>query len=95
MQTRMKNPALLLENANAGIQILMSSIFQSGISPEVLEFAGLRVGQMNNCELCIGQSLVKAESNAEIRERIQLCCIGEIQMYLPMLNARPWKSRKP
>ena len=70
MEARMKNPALVL-NVNQAIQTMMTPIFQSGIQPELLDFVGLRVGQMNNCELCIGQSLVKAEDNPAIKDRIE------------------------
>jgi alkylhydroperoxidase family enzyme len=55
MQARMKNPALLLE-ANPSIQAMMGSIFASGIDKTILDLVALRVGQMNECELCIGQS---------------------------------------
>lgn len=55
MQARMKNPALLLE-ANPSIQAMMGTIFASGIDKAILDLVGLRVGQMNECELCVGQS---------------------------------------
>lgn len=70
MESRMKNPALIL-GANSSIQTMMSSIYQSGISLELLEYVGLRVGQMNNCELCIGESITKAKNNPVTRERIE------------------------
>jgi len=52
----MKNPALLLE-ANPPIQALVGRIFASGIDSKVLDLVALHVGQMNECELCVGQSL--------------------------------------
>ncbi|SEA09267.1 Alkylhydroperoxidase family enzyme, contains CxxC motif [Arachidicoccus rhizosphaerae] len=70
METRMKNPALIL-GANPAIQTLMGTIYQSGISLELLEYVGLRVGQLNNCELCIGESLVRAKNNVVTRNRIE------------------------
>lgn len=70
MESRMKNPAMILD-ANPAIQTLMGSIYQSGISSELLEYVGLRVGQMNNCELCIGESIVRAKNNTSTRERIE------------------------
>jgi alkylhydroperoxidase family enzyme len=70
METRMKNPALIL-GANPAIQTLMGTIYQSGISLELLEYVGLRVGQMNNCELCIGESLIRANDNEITRDRIE------------------------
>jgi len=55
MQARMKNPALLLE-ANPAIQAMMGNVYSSGIDKTVLDLVGLRVAQMNECELCIGES---------------------------------------
>ena len=66
----MKNPALIL-SVNPAIQEVMSPIYQSGISLELIEYVGLRVGQLNNCELCVGQSFVRAETNSSIKNRIE------------------------
>jgi len=70
MESRMKNPALVL-GVNPDIQTMMGSIYQSGISYELLEYVGLRVGQMTNCELCIGEAIVKAKDNPVTRDRIE------------------------
>lgn len=66
----MKNPALVLD-VNPAIQTIMGSIYQSGISLELLEYVGLRVAQINNCELCIGEAIVKAKDNPSTRDRIE------------------------
>lgn len=66
----MKNPALIL-GANPSIQALMGTVFQSGISLELLEYVGLRVGQMTNCELCIGESITRADGNPTTRDKIE------------------------
>ncbi|WP_442591872.1 carboxymuconolactone decarboxylase family protein [Pedobacter sp. AW31-3R] len=70
MESRMKNPALVL-GVNPAIQSVMGAIYQSGLSYELLEYVGLRVGQMTSCELCIGEALVKAQSNPVTRDRIE------------------------
>lgn len=70
MESRMKNPALVL-GVNPAIQTMMGSIYQSGISYELLEYVGLRVGQITNCELCIGEAIVKAKDNPQTRDRIE------------------------
>lgn len=70
MESRMKNPALVL-GANAAIQTMMGTIYQSGISFELLEYVGLRVGQMTSCELCIGEAITKANDNPTTRDRIE------------------------
>lgn len=66
----MKNPALVID-VNPPIQTMLSTIYQSDISAELLEYVGLRVGQMNNCELCIDQSFVRAKMNPETKNRIE------------------------
>lgn len=70
MEARMKNPALVL-GVNPAVQDMMGSIYQSGISLELLEYVGLRIGQMNNCELCIGDAIVRAKDNPVTRERVE------------------------
>lgn len=70
MESRMKNPALIL-GVNPAIQTIMGSIYQSGLSYELLEYVGLRVGQMNNCDLCIGEAIIKSKDNPVTRDRIE------------------------
>ncbi|NOT93883.1 carboxymuconolactone decarboxylase family protein [Ferruginibacter sp.] len=70
MESRMKNPAMVL-GINSAIQTMMEPIYQSGISFELLEYVGLRVGQINNCELCIGEAIRKAKDNPVTRDRIE------------------------
>jgi AhpD family alkylhydroperoxidase len=71
MEPRMKNPVMVLENANPGIQTMMSAIRDSGLSADVIDFVGLRVWQMNNCELCIGLHMTKALTDPALKERIE------------------------
>jgi alkylhydroperoxidase family enzyme len=70
METRMKNPALIL-GINPSIQTMMGSIYQSGLAFELLEYVGLRVGQMTSCELCIGEAITKANNNPTTRDRVE------------------------
>lgn len=70
MKPRMKNPALILPGANEGIQGLLGAIFQSGVPKEVFELTSLRVGQLNVCELCIGQAMAGLEPGSERAKRI-------------------------
>lgn len=70
MAPRMKNPALIL-NANSAIKALMDAIYQSEISFELLEYVGLRVGQMTSCELCIGEAITKANGSPTTRDRME------------------------
>lgn len=71
MQPRMKNPIMVLEKVNPAIQAMMSAIRESGLSPDIIDFVGLRVGQMNNCELCIGLHMTKALNDPALKDRIQ------------------------
>jgi hypothetical protein len=45
------------------------AIFESGVDKTALDFAGLRVGQMDNCELCVGQSLSGVDRNAGAKSK--------------------------
>lgn len=71
MQARMKNPAVILPGANGAIQALMASIYQSGVAKDVLDLVGLRVGQLNVCQLCIGQAMSGLEPGGKQAERLQ------------------------
>lgn len=70
MELRMKNPALIL-GVNPAIQTMIGPIYQSGIPVETLEYVSLRVGQMNNCELCIGGSTTRAKDNPAVSDKIE------------------------
>lgn len=60
MQPRMKNPAMVLD-ATPAIQDMMKSVFGSGVDPVTLTLVSLRVGQMNECRLCIQDSMGKGD----------------------------------
>jgi AhpD family alkylhydroperoxidase len=66
----MKNPALLLDGAGPAIQALLGSIFQSGVPRSTLDIVGLRVAQMNSCELCIAQSAAAVGDDDRGRARL-------------------------
>ena len=70
MEARMKNPALILE-VNPAIQSMMTPIYQSGLDLELLEYVSLRVGQLNNCELCISQSFIRADAKPNMKNKIE------------------------
>jgi AhpD family alkylhydroperoxidase len=66
----MKNPALVLDGAHQAMQALVESVFHSGVPRPTLDIVGLRVAQMNNCELCIGQSAAAVGDDEQARERL-------------------------
>ena len=53
MQSRMKNPAMLLPGAMQGLMAVNGAIHKSGISATVIELVHLRVSQINGCAVCI------------------------------------------
>ena len=55
MTPRVKN-AGQLPGVYPAIQAIMFGIHQSGLPKSVLDLVGLRVGQMNECALCVSQS---------------------------------------
>ena len=58
---------MVLPGVNDGIQTMMAAIFKSGIAKPILDLVGLRVGQMNNCQLCIGQQMNETGDEASTR----------------------------
>lgn len=69
MNSRMKNPALVLD-VNPAIQAMVGPIFQSGLPKGLLDLVGLRVSQLNTCELCIGDAIEAGRDTPEMQEKI-------------------------
>ena len=53
IQARMKNPAMVLPAAMAGIGSLYEAIHSGGVPPTTLELVHLRVSQINECSPCV------------------------------------------
>jgi AhpD family alkylhydroperoxidase len=70
MQTRMKNPALVLPDAMKGIQDLIKATAQGGVPRQTLELIGLRTSQINGCAVCIHGHLREAKKLGESDERL-------------------------
>lgn len=64
---RMKNPALLLPQANDGIQTVIKSVYAAGVPKEILELVHLRASQINGCTFCV---MMGAESAKTTPERL-------------------------
>lgn len=64
MQARMKNPAMVLD-ATPAIQSMMQTVFGSGVDPTTLNLIALRVGQMNECRLCIADAMGKGDNRLD------------------------------
>ena len=70
MQSRIKNPAMLLHEALQPLLALHSVVAKSGLSPNISALIHLRVSQVNGCSVCVDigwRQLKKAgESDARL-----------------------------
>jgi alkylhydroperoxidase family enzyme len=53
MQSRMKNPAMILPGAMDALQALVKSAEKGGVAKRTLGFVHLRVSQVNGCSVCV------------------------------------------
>ncbi|GAD81835.1 carboxymuconolactone decarboxylase family protein [Nocardia asteroides] len=53
MQSRMKNPAMVLTDAMGPIQQVLQAVQTGGVDGEILELVHLRVSQINGCSACV------------------------------------------
>jgi AhpD family alkylhydroperoxidase len=70
MQTRMKNPAMILPDAMKGIQNLYKAMNQGGVPQRTLELVHLRVSQINGCSACVSSGVHSARKAGETDERL-------------------------
>lgn len=53
MQSRMKNPAMVVPGAMQAMMALNAAVKNSGVSATILELVHLRVSQINGCAICV------------------------------------------
>ncbi|MEV0391224.1 carboxymuconolactone decarboxylase family protein [Nonomuraea sp. NPDC050643] len=53
MQSRMRNPAVVLPGAMEPIQQLFKAVHAGGVDGQTLELVHLRVSQINGCSACV------------------------------------------
>jgi alkylhydroperoxidase family enzyme len=53
MESRMKNPAMVLPGVSDAIQGLVKAAYKGGVSPRTLELVHLRASQINGCSACV------------------------------------------
>lgn len=70
IQARMKNPAVVIPEANSAIQDLIKATFKGGVSPRTLELVHLRASQINGCSFCVGTSANSIQTKGESVERL-------------------------
>ncbi|MEV4006879.1 carboxymuconolactone decarboxylase family protein [Actinomadura sp. NPDC049753] len=70
MQSRMKNPAMVLPGAMQPIQELFKAVHSGGVSAETLELVHLRVSQINGCSACVDAGAKTARKAGVTDERL-------------------------
>jgi len=70
IEPRMKNPAVVIPEANAAIQDLIKAAFKGGVPPRTLELVHLRASQINGCSFCVVSSLHTGKQKGESDERL-------------------------
>ncbi len=70
MQQRMKNPALIIPEANSGIQTLIKATHTGGVPPATLELVHLRASQINSCSFCVDSGSRSMRKYGESEDRI-------------------------
>ena len=70
MQSRMKNPAMIIPEAMAGIQALQVATTKGELPAKTLALVHLRASQINGCAPCIEGGTREAKKGGESDERL-------------------------
>jgi AhpD family alkylhydroperoxidase len=70
MQTRMKNPAMLIPDAMQALLALNSATEKAGVPSTTLGLAHLRVSQINGCSVCVDMGWRMLKKAGESDERL-------------------------
>jgi len=70
MQSRIKNPALIVPGALEALQQLGTSTANAGVPETTLYLVHLRASQINGCSVCVDMHSRELEHAGESRERI-------------------------
>jgi len=70
IQPRMKNPGLVIPEANSAIQDLIKATYKGGVSPRTLELVHLRASQINGCSFCVASGARSGKQKDESDERL-------------------------
>ncbi len=70
METRMKNPGMVLPEATAAIQDLIRASFSGGVPRRTMELVHLRASQINGCSFCVASGARSARKAGESDERL-------------------------
>jgi AhpD family alkylhydroperoxidase len=70
MQSRIKNPAMLLPDAMQALLALISVVEKSGLSSTILGLVHLRASQVNGCSVCVDLGWRQLKKAGETDERL-------------------------
>ena|SRR5487761_57373 len=70
MQSRMKNPAMIVPEAMQSLQALGKSVKQSGVPRRTLDLVHLRASQINGCSVCVDMHSRSLKKIGETDERL-------------------------
>jgi AhpD family alkylhydroperoxidase len=70
MQSRMKNPAMLLPDAMPAMLALNSVLEKSGLSSTIRGLVHLRISQVNGCSVCVDMGWRHLRKDGETDERL-------------------------
>jgi AhpD family alkylhydroperoxidase len=66
----MQSPAMILPDANKGVQYLIQAIGQGGAPQKTLELVHMRASQINGCSVCVEYGIGAASRSGEALERL-------------------------
>ncbi|GAB3410468.1 carboxymuconolactone decarboxylase family protein [Flindersiella endophytica] len=70
MQSRMPNPATLLDGASKAVYSLIKVTRQSDVPESTFGLVHLRVSQINGCSFCVDSGVKSAKQSGETDERL-------------------------
>jgi AhpD family alkylhydroperoxidase len=70
VQSRMKNPAMIIPDAMQAILALNASTEKGGVPPATLALVHLRASQINGCSACVDSGVRSARKDGESDERL-------------------------
>ena len=70
MQSRMKNPAMVITAAMQPVQALWAAAQMGGVPARTLSLVHLRASQINGCSVCVDSGSCHAKKAGETDERL-------------------------
>ena len=70
MQSRMRNPAVVLPDAMQPIRAILRAAHSGGVDRQTLELVHLRVSQINGCSACVDSGARRAREAGVSDERL-------------------------